>query len=126
MPNYKTMQIWVKKGHRMHGYFKEMCQNAKNMHNATNFYIRQVFTALTQAKGLQPLQEEVLDNIQKYLPGINDNELAIYQKKVIKEYSKPVEEQKEIKCHLFKEPSSENPYVRYNFLDALFKAMAQN
>ncbi|MBO1005712.1 RNA-guided endonuclease InsQ/TnpB family protein, partial [Pseudogracilibacillus auburnensis] len=45
---------------------------------------------------------------------------------VVRENSKPVEERKEIKCHLFKEPSSEKPYIGYNFLDALFKAMAQN
>lgn len=126
MTYYKTMQIWVKKGHRMHEYFKEMCQNAKNMHNTTNFYIRQVFTALTQAKEWQPFQKEVFDNIQKHLPEINDNQLAVYQKKVVKEQSKPVEEQKEIKCHLFKEPSSENPYVGYTLLDALFKTMAQD
>nr|WP_319022554.1 hypothetical protein [Oceanobacillus oncorhynchi] len=55
MANYQTMQIWVKMNHRMYGYFKEMCQNAKNMHNTTNFYIRQVFTAFTQEKALQPL-----------------------------------------------------------------------
>jgi putative transposase len=37
MENYKTMQVWVKKGHRLHGYFEEMCSNAKNMFNTTNF-----------------------------------------------------------------------------------------
>ena len=122
---YQTHQIWVKKGHRMHGYFKEMCQNAKNLHNTTNFYIRQIFTGLTQEKELQPLQREVLKNIQKHVPKINDHQLSIYQKKVDKEKAKPVEERKEIKCHLFEEPSKENPYVHYNFLDALFKSMIQ-
>uniref|UniRef100_UPI00403FB61E RNA-guided endonuclease InsQ/TnpB family protein n=1 Tax=Oceanobacillus sp. FSL W7-1281 TaxID=2921698 RepID=UPI00403FB61E len=125
MANYQTMQIWVKKNHRMHGYFKEMCQHAKNMHNTTNFYIRQVFTAFTQEKAFQPLQEEVLDTIQKHMPIINANQFVVYQKKVVKEHSKPARERKEIKCHLFKEPSRENPYVDYNFLDALFKSMAQ-
>ena len=122
---YQTHQIWVKKDHRMHRYFKEMCQNAKNLHNTTNFYIRQIFTGLTQEKELQPLQREVLKNIQKHVPKINDHQLSIYQKKVDKEKAKPVEERKEIKCHLFEEPSKENPYVHYNFLDALFKSMIQ-
>jgi putative transposase len=81
MAKYKTMQIWIKKGHRMHGYFQEMCQNAKNLYNTTNFYIRQVFTGLTQEKELQPLQQEVLDCIKKNLPKINDNQLFAYQKK---------------------------------------------
>ena len=126
MAGYKTMQIWVKKGHRMYGYFEEMCQNAKNMHNTTNFYIRQVFTALTQEKELQPLQQEVLDTIQKQLPKMNENQLVAYQRKVVKEKVKPVKERKEINCHLFDGPSKENPYVDYYFLDALFKSMVQN
>ncbi len=74
---------------------------------------------------MQPLQWEVLKNIQKHVPKINDHQLSIYQKKVDKEKAKPVEERKEIKCHLFEEPSKENPYVHYNFLDALFKSMIQ-
>lgn len=124
--NYKTVQIWVKKGHRLHPYFQEMCQNAKNMHNTTNFYIRQVFTGLTQEKELQPLQREVLENIQKHLPKINDNQLLAYQKKIEKEKTKPIEKRKEIKCNLFDKPSKEKPYVDYIFLDALFKSMVQN
>ncbi|WP_280772314.1 RNA-guided endonuclease InsQ/TnpB family protein, partial [Salipaludibacillus daqingensis] len=103
----------------------EMCQRAKNMHNTTNFYIRQVYTSLTQEKELQPLQSEVLDSIQKHLPRINDNQLLSYQNKLAKEKIKPVEKQKEIKCNLFDEPSKECPYVDYNFLDALFKSMVQ-
>ncbi|MDD1368038.1 hypothetical protein PTB13_08090, partial [Bacillus sp. MHSD17] len=34
--NYKTLQIWIKKGHRMYSYFQECCHNAKNMYNTTN------------------------------------------------------------------------------------------
>ncbi len=120
------MQIWVKNGHRMYDYFQEMCQNAKNMHNTTNFYVRQVFTSLTQEKELQPLQQEVLENIQKHLPKMNDTQLIAYKKRLEKEKTKPVEKRKEIKCNLFDIPSKEKPYVDYNFLDALFKSMVQN
>lgn len=126
MANYKTMQIWVKKGHRMYGYFGEMCQNAKNLYNTTNFYIRQMFTGLTQEKELQPPQREVLDTIHKHLPKMNDNQLSAYKKKVEKEKTIPVEKQKKIKCNLFEGPSKEKPYVRYNFLDSLFKSMIQS
>lgn len=126
MTEYKTMQIWVKNGHRMYDYFQEMCQNAKNMHNTTNFYVRQVFTSLTQEKELQPLQQEVLENIQKHLPKMNDTQLIAYKKRLEKEKTKPVEKRKEIKCNLFDIPSKEKPYVDYNFLDALFKSMVQN
>lgn len=110
----------------MHDYFQKMCQNAKNMHNTTNFYIRQVYTALKQEKELQPLQKEVLDTIQKHLPRINDNQMIAYQKRVEKEKAKPESQQREIKHNLFNTPSKEKPYVNYNFLDALFKSMKQN
>jgi putative transposase len=125
MTNYKTMQVWVKKGHRMYEYFQEMCQNAKNMHNTTNFYIRQVYTGLTQEKELQPLQKDVLDTVKKYLPRMNDNQFLAYQKKLEMEKIKPIEKRKEIKCNLFDEPSKEKPYVDYNFLDSFFKIMIQ-
>ena len=51
----------------MYGYFQTMTQNAKNMYNTTKFYIRQVYTGLTQDKVLQPLQKEVLDMIDTQL-----------------------------------------------------------
>lgn len=125
MVHYNTMQIWVKKGHRMHSYFQEMCQNAKNMYNTTNFYIRQVYTGLTQEKELQPLQKEVLNTIQNHLPKINENQRLAYHKKVTKEKTKPIDKRKEIKCYLFDGPSKEKPYVNYSFLDALFKSAKQ-
>ena len=48
--NYLTQQIWIKKGYRMYGYFQKMTQNAKNIYNTTNFFIRQIYTGLTQDK----------------------------------------------------------------------------
>ncbi|AHA75514.1 hypothetical protein ABE47_22810 [Bacillus thuringiensis] len=74
LSNYKTLQIWIKKGHRMYSYFQECCHNAKNMYNTTNFYIRQVYTGLTQGKELQPLQKEVLDYIHKNIGKMNDTQ----------------------------------------------------
>ncbi|WP_226668545.1 RNA-guided endonuclease InsQ/TnpB family protein [Metabacillus litoralis] len=126
MTNYKTMQIWIKKGHRMHDYFQKMCENAKNMHNVTNFYIRQIYTGLTQEKELLPLQIEALANIDNFFPRMNDNQLLAYQKNLTKEKMKPIEKRKEIKCNLFVKPSKEKPYVDYHFLDSLFKVMMQN
>ncbi|WP_082797541.1 RNA-guided endonuclease InsQ/TnpB family protein [Neobacillus drentensis] len=124
--NYITQQIWIKKGHRMYGYFQNMTQNAKNMFNTTNFYIRQVYTGLTSNKALQPLQIEVLDTITNNIDKMNDSQLLAYHKRVEKQKSKPKDKQKEIKCHLFEVPFKESPYVDYNFLDSLFKKIAQN
>ena len=125
MNTYHTMQIRVKKGHRLYGYFNEMCHHAKNMSNTTNFYIRQVFTGLTQEKALEPLQKEVLDTIETHLPQMNDRQQLSYERRLAKEKEKAVEDQKEIKCNVFEAPSKDKPYVDYHFLDALFKSMVQ-
>jgi putative transposase len=123
---YKTYQIWIKNGHRMHAYFKTSCELAKNMYNTTNFYYRQVYTALTQIKELQPLQKEVLSTIQDNISKMNDVQLLAYQKKRDIEKLKPAETRRDVKRNLFKTPTKENPYVGYNFLDALFKVIVQN
>ena len=124
--HYKTYQIWIKHGHRMHSYFQTSCELAKNMYNTTNFYYRQVYTALSQMKELQPLQIEVLSTIKHNIDKMNDAQLLVYQKKMEKEMMKPVDERKDVKCNLFKIPTKDTPYVNYNFLDALFKVIVQN
>ncbi|CAG9612376.1 IS200/IS605 family transposase ISBth14 [Bacillus rhizoplanae] len=122
---YVTYQIWIKKGHKLHAYFMEMCQNAKNLYNTTNFYIRQVYTALRTDQPLQPLQQEVLHTLQMYIETMNKNQLRAYRKRVQREKEKPVKEQKEIKCNLFTFPTKEKSFLSYNFLDCLFKTMKQ-
>lgn len=123
--NYNTQQIWVKPGHRMFRYFQEMCENSKNLYNATNFYIRQVYTGLTATKSLQPMQKEVLDVIEENIKPINSKQVAAYEKRLANEQKKPKEKQKTIACNLFEMPDAENPYVGYYFLDALFKQIKQ-
>ena len=123
--HFRTYQIWIKKGHRMYPYFEELCHKAKCMYNVTNFYIRQVYTALTQDKEWQPLQKEVMDTLHTYIDKMNDVQFAAYQKKLAKEKMKPANDRKEIKCNLFSLPSKENPYINYGFLDSLFKVMGQ-
>ena len=123
---YKTHQIWVKKGHRMYAYFQEMCVNGKNMYNTTNFFIRQVYTGLKTEKKRQPLQQEVLELIEKYLPKMNEVQIAAYQRKVERQKWNPKKNDHAIKPTIFEKPTREKPYVSYAFLDALFKAMQQN
>ncbi|WP_440604486.1 RNA-guided endonuclease InsQ/TnpB family protein [Bacillus sp. GB_SG_008] len=122
---YVTYQIWIKKGHKLHSYFLEMCQNAKNLYNTTNFYIRQVYTTLCTEKTLQPLQQEVLHTLQAHIEIMNENQLRAYRKRVQREKEKPAKEQKEIKCNLFAFPTKEKSFLSYNFLDCLFKTMKQ-
>ncbi|MGE7272701.1 RNA-guided endonuclease InsQ/TnpB family protein [Brevibacillus panacihumi] len=123
--SYQTYQIWIKPGHRLFPYFQGMCQQAKGLYNTTNFYIRQVYTAVTQEKGLQPLQQEVMDALIRHIDAINDNQLLAYQKKQEKEWLKPLEQRKEVHANLFSLPTKANAMITYPFLDALFKAIAQ-
>ncbi|WP_416828935.1 RNA-guided endonuclease InsQ/TnpB family protein [Ectobacillus polymachus] len=122
---YATYQIRIKKGHKLYPYFLEMCQNAKNLYNTTNFYIRQVYTALRTDKPLQPLQQEVLHTLQEHIEIMNENQLRAYQKRVQRQKKKPVEKRKKIKCNLFTLPTKEQSSLSYNFLDCLFKTMKQ-
>lgn len=96
------------------------------MYNTTNFYIRQVYTGLTQERKLQPLQKEVLDTIDQKWNEMNEVQLIAFQKKVEKQKGKPKDKQTEVTCNLFDKPSKESPYIDYYFLDSLFKVMGQN
>lgn len=119
---YNTQQIRIKKGHRMYEYCDRMTFLAKNLYNATNFHIRQIFTAFDEGKELQPLQREVFDLINKYLPQMNEIKVKTVDKKREKEMKKPVSERKDVKdATLFEYPSAEDKLVTYGFLDGLFK-----
>ena len=77
---YRTYQMDIKKGHKLYRYFDQICTNSNNLYNTTNFYIRQVYTALNQDKNWQPLQKEVMDHIQNNLQKMNDNQTKAYHK----------------------------------------------
>ncbi|WP_195892114.1 RNA-guided endonuclease InsQ/TnpB family protein, partial [Bacillus niameyensis] len=113
----------VKKGHRLFSYFEELCANGNNLYNLTNFYIRQVYTALKSDKPLQPLQREVLETIYRNIDKMNEKKTIAYYKKLKKENLLGKEKQKELE--LFTLPTKEKAFVGYNFLDALFKTIKQ-
>ncbi|MHA6481988.1 RNA-guided endonuclease InsQ/TnpB family protein [Paenibacillus sp. strain BS8-2] len=104
---YKTYQVWIKPGHRLFAYLDEACQNAKNLYNTTNFFIRQVFTAFRRNEPLHPLQQHVMDTLESQLEAMNERRCAHNR-------SRP-----------FERPSQEKPFVSYSFLDALIKVMEQ-
>ncbi|MDQ6420460.1 transposase [Paenibacillus sp. LHD-117] len=105
---YRTYQVWVKPGHELFSYLDEACQNAKNLYNTTNFYIRQVFTAWGQQEGLQPLQQQVIDILTAHIDTMNERR------------------SEKNRSHPFELPSREHPFVSYSFLDALFKVTEQS
>jgi len=124
-PTYRTYQIWIKPGHRLYAYSEQMCQDAKNLYNTANFYIRQVFTALKQDKPLEPLQQHVMDTLQANISLMNQRKLKAHQTRLRKQLQNPIHQHKESCCHLFKLPSRESPYIDFPFLDSLFKVMDQ-
>lgn len=123
--NYRTFQIHIKQGHRLYSYFLRHAEGSKCLYNATNFYYRQVMTAMKTTKPLQPLQEQALKEIVQALGAMNENQKKAYEKRLSKEQSKPIEEQKDVKITLFEEPSASRPYLTYGFLDAFFKQTNQ-
>lgn len=106
--NYRAYQVWIKPGHRLFAYLDQACQDAKNLYNTTNFYIRQVFTAFGRNEPLQPLQQQVMDILEANLSAMNER-LSENNR------SRP-----------FELPSQENPFIGYRFLDALFKVTQQD
>ncbi|QGH36164.1 IS200/IS605 family element transposase accessory protein TnpB [Gracilibacillus salitolerans] len=119
---YRTQQIRIKKGHRLYHYCDHITFLAKNLYNATNFHIRQIFTAFGEEKNLQPLQQEVFDLIEQHLPQMNAIKRRTVEKKRELELKKPMDQRKEIKdAMLFEYPSSQHKWPSYAFLDGLFK-----
>lgn len=133
---FRSYQLLVKKGHKLHSYMETMTQNAKNMYNTTNFYIRQVYTAVNKEGILQPLQQEVMDNVANNLPALNEHQIAIFEKskeKLMSKYFIKYQEAEKTgkKCpkeptpNLFELPTKEKSFLPYNLLDALFKHVKQ-
>ncbi|MEK4510605.1 RNA-guided endonuclease InsQ/TnpB family protein [Paenibacillus sp. FSL K6-2524] len=104
---YRTHQVWIKPGHRLFAYLDQACQDAKNLYNTTNFYIRQIVTAFGKNEPLQPLQQEVLETLASHIDLMNERR------------------SEKNRSHPFKLPSQESPFIHYTFLDALFKVMNQ-
>lgn len=123
--DYRTFQIDIKKGHRLYPYFEELCLNSNNLYNTTNFYIRQVYTALNNGKKLQPLQHEILEIIYQNIDQMNEIKTISYYKKIKKEQKKPLEERKKIELKLFELPTKEKSILGYHLFDCLFKTIKQ-
>ena len=92
--DYRTYQIHIKKGHKLYRYFDELCLSGNNLYNTTNFYIRQIYTALNNDKLLQPLQKEVLETVYQNIDKMNDCQTISYYKKLRKDGQKRFEEKK--------------------------------
>jgi putative transposase len=124
---YRVYQIRIKNGHRLFSYCDAICFQAKNLYNAANFYVRQLFSGLRKEENQwQALETQAIDTLLSHLPAMNQVKLRQVEKRRANEARKPKEKRKPIAdAVLFEMPTAEKPFLSYGMLDALFKAMKQ-
>jgi putative transposase len=122
---YQSYKIQIHPEHELFDYCDSHCFKAKNLYNITNYYIRQVYTALKkEIKNENQLQ--VLTEIEEHLPHMNKIRLKSFErakskpKKVDNNGTVLVPEPK-----LFEMPQPEKAFLSYHFVEALFKVIKQ-
>ncbi|EKN69207.1 transposase, family protein [Neobacillus bataviensis LMG 21833] len=122
---YRTYKIQIHPQHELFNYCDLLCFKAKNLYNITNYYIRQVYTALRkEIKNENQLQ--VLIDIETYLPQMNGIRMKSYERAKAK--PKKIDKKGKIiepKLKLFEMPTQERSFISYAFVEALFKVMKQ-
>ncbi|MEH7373946.1 RNA-guided endonuclease InsQ/TnpB family protein [Neobacillus drentensis] len=122
---YRSYKIQIQPEHELFDYCDSLCFKAKNLYNITNYYIRQVYTALNKETRNEN-QLQVLTEIQDYLPQMNKIRLKSFEGAK----SKPKKVDKnghvlEPKPNLFEMPHPKKAFLPYTFVEALFKVMKQ-
>ncbi len=120
---YRTHKIRIKKGHRLHKHFDQLCADAKNLYNATNFYVRQVLTgAIKDPDAVTPLEKEAINTINDALPAINKRKRDYVVKRRITEAAKPEKERKVIPdANEYQPVGKDHPYISFEMLEAVFR-----
>ena len=114
--DYRTFQFLIKKDNPLCSYFLELMKKSNNLYNATNFHIRQTYTALKKDGELHELQKEVINNLEQCIPVINAHLEAKHARLVEQDKAKGIDKERKLK--LYTMPKS---YVGYQLLDAYFK-----
>ena len=122
---YSAYKIQIHPHHDLFEYCDNLCFKAKNLYNITNYYIRQVYTALKKEKRNEN-QLQVLIDIETHLPKMNEIRKKSYEKAKAK--PKKVDKNGNIinpDLKLFEIPHPEKSFIGYGFVEALFKVMKQ-
>lgn len=83
--NYRTYSFRINKDEAIFSYCDEMCFNAKNLYNVSNYYIRQCFSGLKKTEACRHKNEkEVLNIIKDTIPTLNQIRQETYDDKVAK------------------------------------------
>ena len=83
MTMYSSYKIQIHPDHELFEYCDSLCFKAKNLYNITNYYIRQVYTALKKEKRNEN-QLQVLMDIETHLPKMNEIRQKSYEKANVK------------------------------------------
>ncbi|MDR7078438.1 putative transposase [Neobacillus niacini] len=122
---YSAYKIQIHPDHELFDYCDSLCFKAKNLYNITNYYIRQVYTALKKEVRNEN-QLQVLMDIEAHLPKMNEIRQKSYEKAIVK--PKIVDKNGKIIEPIFKPfemPYHEKSFIGYGFVEALFKVMKQ-
>ncbi|MDR7238538.1 RNA-guided endonuclease InsQ/TnpB family protein [Neobacillus drentensis] len=122
---YRSYKIQIHSEHELFDYCDSLCFKAKNLYNITNYYIRQVYTALKKETRNEN-QLQVLTDIQDHLPQMNKIRLKSFER--AKSKLKKVQNNGHIlepRLKIFEMPHPEKAFLPYNFVEALFKVMKQ-
>jgi putative transposase len=122
---YSTYKIQIHPDHELFDYCDSLCFKAKNLYNITNYYIRQVYTALKKETRNEN-QLQVLRDIETNFPKMNEIRQKSYE--IAKMKPKKVDKSGKITDAMFKPfemPHHEKSFIGYGFVEALFKVMKQ-
>jgi len=108
---YSSYKIQIHPEHELFDFCDSLCFKAKNLYNITNYYIRQVYTALKKETQNEN-QLQVLKDLEMHLPQMNEIRLKSFEKA----RSKPKKMDKkgninEPKLKLFKMPTYEKSFL---------------
>ncbi|MGG3470152.1 transposase [Neobacillus pocheonensis] len=122
---YSSYKIQIHSEHELFVFCDSLCFKAKNLYNITNYYIRQVYTALKKETRNEN-QLQVLKNLEMHLPQMNEIRLRSFEKARSKPKKMDIKGNIiEPKLKLFEMPTFAKSFIRYDFVDALFKVMKQ-
>ncbi|TDL71200.1 transposase [Rhodococcus qingshengii] len=122
---YSAYKIQIHPDHELFHYCDSLCFKAKNLYNITNYYIRQVYTALNKETQNEN-QLQVLRDIELHLRKMNEirqksYEIAKMKPKKVDKSGKSID----AKLKLFEMPHHGKSFIGYGFVEALFKVMKQ-
>ena len=102
----------IKTTHSLYKYCDQMCLKSKNLYNLANYYIRQIFIALSKEQRSQE-QQQLIEEINSQIPSFNKRRKENFNKKKEKNPTKYAK-------RVFKPMSllgDKHKYLGYDFLD---------